>query len=502
MDGAALARFATPFRRTAGLASRHRAFTIVLGLALVVHVLAYIAFHPALFFPDSWTYLSLAWGPERGHSFVGINFSRPSGYPMFLVVASWLTGHHAAPIAAIQQVFGLIAGVLMYAVLIRLNVNRWIAIVAAALVMFDAYLLTLAQTILGDTLAMLLILAAAAAVALLPSNVARWGAWPAIALALLAGVVLGYSVTIRTASLFAVPFLIIYALWSRKGWLVVGALTLGFLAPTLGYLQWHKDKTGTFSFTQIDGWFLYARIGEIGQCGTAKIPASARPICPFMVHPPYGANIHLWGGGASPATQAFHVGPQDGNAQVNTTLKKFAIAIIRDRPLRYARMVGHDVVRYFEPGVYGISGTDDVLQADHQPNNPESIRASAFAAWAPSYDTKVNLPRGVVDTYAKWLHTPRWLLGITVLLSGLLLTASILLRRRFDLAHRREAFLFLGAGVGLVVGATATSEFVLRYLMPAVPLLWVGVAIVLADVLALRRAGWRGLSAPVDEQQQ
>ncbi|MDX6690797.1 MAG: hypothetical protein QOG15_2254 [Solirubrobacteraceae bacterium] len=488
MEGAALARLATPVRRAGDLARRHRAFTVVLLLAVVVHVLMYIAFHPALFFPDSWTYLSLAWGQEHGPDFVGINFSRPSGYPMFLVLAAQVTGHHAAPIAAIQQVFGLIVGVLVYAVLVRLDVNRWIAIAAASLVLFDSYLLTLAQTILGDTLAMLLILGAAVMVALMPSKVPKWGAFGAIAIAALAGIMLGYSVTVRTASLFAVPVLLVYVLWARKGWLVVAALAIGIAGPTLGYLEWHDARTGTFSFTEADGWFLYARIGEIGQCRSAKIPAAARPMCPALEHPPPQANTHLWGGAQSPAHQAFGVGPQDRNQSVNRTLKQFAIAIIRDRPVRYARMVGHDVVRYFEPGVFGTSGTDDVLQADHQPNNPEPMRAVAFAQWAPSYDNQVSLPRGAVNWYARWLHTPRWLLGITVLLGSLLVFASIVLRRRFDLAHRREAFLFLGSGAALVIGATATSEFVLRYLMPAVPLLWTGVAIVLADVIALRRA--------------
>lgn len=488
MEGAARARLATPFRRARDLASRHRAFTAVLALAFVVHVLAYIAFHPALFFPDSWTYLSLAWGPEKGADFVGINFSRPSGYPMFLNLAGPFTGHHAAPIAAIQQVLGLAVGVLVYAVLVRLEVNRWMAIAAASLVLFDAYLLTLAQTILGDTLAMLLILGAAVMVALLPSKVPKWGTRGAIALALIAGLLLGFSVTVRTASLFAVPVLLVYVLWARKGWLVVAAVALGIAAPTFTYLQWHDSRTGTFSFTEADGWFMYARVAEIGQCRTAKIPAAARPMCPFLEHPPNSVYLNLWGGGRSPAGQAFGTGPQDRNQQVNDTLKKYAIAIIRDRPVRYARMISHDVLRYFEPGVYGVSGTDDVLQADHQPNTPETQRAGAFKLWAPSYDTKVSLPRGMVDWYAKWLHTPRWLLGITVLLGGLLLTASIVLRRRFDLVHRREAFLFLGGGIALVVGATATSEFVLRYLMPALPLLWAGVAIVLADVIALRRA--------------
>jgi Dolichyl-phosphate-mannose-protein mannosyltransferase len=476
-----------PVRRFPALVRRHRAFAIVLALGVLVHALAYIAFFPALFFPDSFTYLSLAWYPQK--DFVGFDFSRPSGYPIFLWALGPVTGHHTARVALIQQVLALGAGVLVYVVLDRLRVRRWIAISAAALVLFDAYVLTLAQTMLGDTLAMTLVLATVAIVALLPSH-RRWGGAWAIAFAAFAGLVLGYSVTVRTVSMFVFPVVFVYLLWSRKGWLVIAAATVGMLAPVLTYLQWHEDRTGTFSFTQSDGWFLYARIGEIGQCRDAKIPAGARKLCPEMEHPPAHAYVHLWGGGLSPAHRAFGVGPQDADPKVNGLLKDYAIAIIKNRPIRYARMVGHDVVRYFEPGVHGESGSDSVLAGEIQPLPPESFRARTINDWAPRYpeNGQPRLPNGLVDAYARWLHTPRWLLGIGTLLAGLMVVASVVLRRRFALEHRREAFLLLGAGLALVVGATATSEFVLRYLIPAIPLLWAGIGLVLADVLALRRA--------------
>jgi Dolichyl-phosphate-mannose-protein mannosyltransferase len=475
-----------PIRRIPGVARRHRAFTIVLALAVLVHALAYIAYFPALFFADSFTYLDLAWLPHP--DFVGLNFSRPSGYPMFLWAIEPLTGQHAARVALIQQGLAIGAGALVYVVLHRLGARRWLAGAAAALVLFDAYVLTLAQTMLGDTLAMLLVVSAVALVALLPAHQRRGGAW-AIAGAVLAGLLLGYGVTVRTVSLFALPIVLAYVLWSRKGWLVVPAVALGFAAPVLGYLQWHEDRTGTFSFTQADGWFLYARIGEIGQCRDADIPQGARRLCPEMEHPPPHVFLHLWGGNQSPAHRAFGRGPQDAGPEVNELLKDYAIAIIKDRPLRYARMVGHDVVRYFEPGVHGESGSDAVLMGEIQPLKPEPTRLATIKRWAPRYpvDGKPNLPDGGVDAYAKWLHTPRWLLGIGTLLAGLAIVGSVALRRRLALEHRREAFLLLGAGIALVVGATATSEFVLRYLIPALPLLWGGIALVLSDVLTLRR---------------
>ena len=484
-----------PLRVARAAMSRHRAFAVVLALALVVHALAYYAFFPALFFADSWVYLGLAWDPAE--DFVGLSFARPSGYPMFLWALEPFVGEHVARVALVQQLLAVAVGVIVYVVLDRLGVRPWIAIAAAALVLFDAYVLTLAQTMLGDTLVMTLVILAVAVVALLPPR-QRWGVAWAVALAALAGLMIGYGVTVRTVTMFAFPVVFAYLLWARKGWLVIAAGTLGFLAPVLGYQQWHKDRTGTYSFTQADGWYLYARIGEIGQCGDARIPAAARGLCPQLENPPRHAYIHLWGWTQSPAVRTFGAGPQDARPEVNAALKDFAIAIIKDRPLRYGRMVGADVARYFLPGVHGESGSDSVLQGEIQPPPADPTHEQSYQRWAPRYDRAggPRLPEAAVDAYARWLHTPRWLLGIGTLLAGLAIAASVPLQGRVRLEHRREAFLLLGSGLALVVGATATSEFVLRYLIPALPLLWAGIALVLADMLALRRGrGPRRLDA-------
>jgi len=156
----------------------------------------------------------------------------------------------------------------------------------------------------------------------------------------------------------------------------------------------------------------------------------------------------------------------------------------------YARMDGRDVLRYFQPNVFGDSGTDRALRPDYNPIGYEDFRKPSFDEWAPQYrrdGTTAVVPRAPIDAYGRWLHTPRWLLGIGTLLACLAVVAAVVLRRRFELEHRREAFLLLGGGLAVVVGATATSAFVLRYLMPALPLLWAGIALVLSDVLALRR---------------
>jgi hypothetical protein len=53
--------------------------------------------------------------------------------------------------------------------------------------------------------------------------------------------------------------------------------------------------------------------------------------------------------------------------------------------------------------------------------------------------------------------------------------------------RRRETFLLLGVPLSLLVAATATSDFILRYLVPLVPLLVCGGVAGALDVFACRK---------------
>jgi hypothetical protein len=471
---------------------RHRVFLGVLAVALVIHLLAWIAFYPALFFPDSWSYLGMAWGGDTwgAGDFVALQFDRPSGYPIFLWVLGHLTAQSTAVVTAVQHLLGVLAAVLLYVVLVRLEVRRGLATAACALILFDAYLITLAEMVLADVLMLTLVMTAVALI-ILPQRIDR----PALVVpAAAAGLLLGFSVTVRTATMFLLPVVFVYLLWDRRRWFVVLATAAAVAAPVIAYLTWHERRTGTFSFTQADGWFLYARIGEIGECGDADIPADGRRLCPYMRHPRPGAAGYLWEslGWRSPAKLAFGVGPESGDQHVDDTLRQYAVAIIRDRPAAYARMVATDVLRYFEPGAHAPGHSDTAVRAELHPSPPDARQADMRRRWAPSYDGKPNLPRAAIDAYARGLHTPRPVLGVGILVAGAMLLAGLILPRRIPLPHRREGFLLLAGGLALLVGATATSEFVLRYAMPALPLLWGGIAVIISDTATRSPRAERG----------
>jgi hypothetical protein len=463
----------------------HWPLLAVLAVAAAVRVAVAIAYQPAIFFGDSWAYLDLAFG---GHP-VGFAPDRPSGYPILIDLLS-VFGRSLGAITTAQHLAGLVTGVLVYALLRRLAVPRWAATAGAAVVLLDAYAIALEQQILAEAF---FTLALAASFFL----VAGRGRGPAALAA--AGGLLAAAVTIRTAALFVVPVWALYVLWAHRGVRLVAPAALGLMVPLLAYASWHAADTGRFGLTQADGWFLYGRVGEIADCGDADIPPESRPLCARNARDRReGAAYHIWNADG-PARRTFGGMSTDPDTQArsNDALRGFARAIIRDRPGRYAELVWDDFLRYFTPGA-GARGNSDL--AVSLPQFGRIVRRNEIARdrWFPGYVPHVQPPAKRVRDYHERVHVPRPLmaaLAIAALLELAIAAAAFALRRT-SLPRRREVFLLAGAALAMLLGTAATSEFVLRYLIPAVPLLVCGGVAAAADLAALAaRLAPRALSA-------
>jgi hypothetical protein len=76
-------------------------------------------------------------------------------------------------------------------------------------------------------------------------------------------------------------------------------------------------------------------------------------------------------------------------------------------------------------------------------------------------------------------------LALAAIAALLVSAGAALLRRAPPLPRRKDVFLLSGAALAMLLGSAATSEFVLRYLIPVVPLLVSGGVAACADLLAL-----------------
>ncbi len=477
-------------RRLNEVLARHWAIALVLVLAATVRVVAAIAYRPAIFFGDSWAYLDLAY---RGDP-VGFAPDRPSGYPLLIDLLS-VAGRSLAAITTAQHLAGLAVGVLVYLLSTRIGLPRIVGAAAAALVLFDSYAIALEQQILAEAF---FTLALVASLYLVVGRDRGTGALAA------SGALLAAAVTIRTAALFAVPVWAAYVLWQHRRARPVVAAAIGLALPLAAYMGLHAAETGRAGLTQADGWFLYGRVAPIADCRGADIPADARPLCNRTPRDRReGAAFHIWNADG-PARRNF--GPMSRDPAVqdrsNHILRSFATAIIRDRPGEYAELVGDDFMRYFQPGAMSRGNSDLALTF---PEHGRLVRRNAEARdrWFPGYTAEVHPPSGLVRSYQERFHAPRRLLGLLGLAGLISLLAGVVSAAmgRDGFARRREVFLLTGAGLAMLLGTAATSEFVLRYLIPAVPLLVCGGLAGAADLLAalgrLRaQRGSKNISAP------
>lgn len=448
----------------------------MLAMALALRVAAEVAYHPALMWTDSWAYLGSA-----GNGFPQSLFpDKPIGYPLLLIVLSGGT-RSMLVITCLQHIAGLVGGLLLYR-LLRDRAGRPLAIVGAAVVLLDAYAISLEQHLLTEAF-FTLALVVFAYVAL---N-ARDRTWMIVT----AGMTLAAAAFIREAALFVVPAWIVYcALAYRPLRRRAVAGVLAAVLPLLAGAAVHDATIGGFGMTELDGWSLYARAAELADCKRFDVPADLRPLCiPNFKDPgPADLNTFYKFSPRSPARRAFgnvYDLVRERRAIVNAKLRRFARLVIASRPLDFAGLVAGDTLKFFEPGVMAASpGYDDPIRLPAHPHPIAPEFRPTRQELAPGYRPSARFPAGALATYGRAIHTPRLLVGLllVVAIAGLLTGLRPGSRKRPQ--HAREVFLLAGAGLAVAV-AGALNHFEVRYLVPAVPLIVAGGILAVHDLISL-----------------
>ncbi|GAB3908595.1 hypothetical protein GCM10027612_83140 [Microbispora bryophytorum subsp. camponoti] len=96
--------------RPLALLRRHRVFAVTLGVAFVLRIVTMLGFGPAMWFNDSYDYVSVALRP-RPHPI------RPDGYSFWLLLLKPF--HSFSLVVLTQHLMGLAAAFLIYALLTR-----------------------------------------------------------------------------------------------------------------------------------------------------------------------------------------------------------------------------------------------------------------------------------------------------------------------------------------------------------------------------------------------
>lgn len=329
-------------RSLASLWRDHKLIAFAVALAVLVRVLAMLAFRPALFTPDSFGYLSGGLHPRPGPW-------HPAGYPIALFLLSPF--HTLLLVTTVQHLMGIATAVLGYAVLRHWGLPAWGAVLAMSPTLFDSRQVALESFILPDILYGFLIMLAV--VLLLTKRK------PTAGRCALAGLLLaGASLTRGNGAAEMVAVLAVLLI-QRVGWRAIASAAVAFAVPVLAYMGVFAARYGDFALTNSDGMFLWSRTMSFANCAVIKPPANLRPLCPdrqprHPTGPPPAWSLssqldaraptnYLWARGAWWRHDA-HPGFSAAN---NALAQRFALAAIRAQPAGYLRAVASDVMLAF-----------------------------------------------------------------------------------------------------------------------------------------------------------
>ena len=463
----------------------------MLGAALRGVVLA--AYHPALIFPDSVRYLQYA------HNFTAGQWSpdalRQSGYSVLIIPVVLLHDLWLIPLA--QHLAGLATAVLVYAVLIRFGVRRWLAAAAAVPVLFDPLQLVLEQYVLADVWTVFLIVAALvllvwrregqareglAREGLAREGLAREG--PKTLTAAGAGLLLGVAVTFRDQDLIMIVPAALYVLVAVRPWrrllIRLAALTGCFLIPVAGYLGWFDAAHGQPNFTTFSGAFLYGRVADFASCQGLNLPAYEKPLCPAQSPALRNADFYTW----NPNSPQWTFHPPAGMSR-DAVVRDFSLRILGHQPLAYAAAAARDFGYGFAParGAGPEQYSPAYLQFHTYVRPDRQAYASIAALGYPAPQLQPGLA-AFVTGYGRWyVPGPVFAAGLVLALAGLI--AGMAGRR--NRAIRHAGLLFTAGAVLVLLPPAAFATFDWRYQLPQLSL--IPVAALLGAQAIFSRAG-------------
>jgi hypothetical protein len=480
-------------RRLHELVARDPLFAAALTAGACVRLVAMLGYPGALWFSgDSYVYVGAALRPRP-------DLSKTTGYSLFL--RALLPFHSFTLVTGLQHLMGLGIAVMIYLLARRVGVPKLWATVATLPVLLDGFEIEDEHMIMAEALFTFLVMLALLAI------LWRYRVWWPIAL--VAGLLVGYAVDVRSEGLPLLVLFPLFMLWrgwrSWRGWLATVAMTIGCLAPVAAYAAWFHHWTGSYNLTRSEGFYAWGRVSSFAECSVIKPPADELKICPSgspSSRTPPGD--YIW---HAPQVHDIPGGPV--SAANNALLENFAIRAVLAQPFGYAESVLKGLALAVEwprqkyPDVGTVSYYYFRLQPQTIPDNHSWIPGGTAYQDAVSYghanpSTVVEPFAALIALYERIVYTYGPLFGLIVLtgLGGVLRIEGLRQRRpRLVWSRRTGSMMPWVTGVVLLVFPIAAADFDYRYLLPVLPF------VSLAAGLAFAPARVRPASRPPMPQQ-
>ena len=325
-----------PGRAAAVTLRRHWLIVVLLLAGLILRALSVAAYQPALLYIDSLKYLFGAWPGND-----------PLGYNVILKVL--LAGGNLNTVTVIQHLTGLAMAGVLYLLLLRRGTPRWLAALAAAPVLLDAYQVQIEQTIMPDVWFEALIVAGLALL--------LWRPEPGPRLIAAGGLALGASAPMAQVGQILIVPAVIYLLIVEPGWprklLRAVVLCVAFVLPIAAFSLREYVVAHQFSLAPAAGSTIYGRLAESADCAALKLPSYERAVCP-----PRALAIRLGPDGlVHSALSPDHTYVAPPGRTHGEVIGNFEHRVITQQPLRVAGGVLGDAAKLFE--LHRVTSTGD-----------------------------------------------------------------------------------------------------------------------------------------------
>ena len=408
----------------------------------------------------------------------------PAGYGLIVAALGHISQSVALPVL-IQHVGGICSALLFFAATRRISGSEWAGLLPAGILLLNPDQIFLEHAVMSESWAVLTIAgglyAATRAVELAPSRV-RW--------ALLAGIVLGLAVTIRTTTLPMIPVVVVALLVcvpsSLRHWRASLPAPLAMIAGSAAVLILYASANAAFGprfgLSSSPGWYLYGRVAHFADCSKFDPPPGTEVLCesqPPSERPGVYSYLIL---PESPAVRAF-----GGIGQQDRLVGEWATRALRAQPLDFLSLAWKYVLAYWVPSTRS-EGFGDLL--DPQLNFADD-RPLVAALVEPSLerfydDFTVHRFQPGLDFLRAWQHVTRF--GATLLfITTVLVLLGLLVG---DRRSRIGVLIFGVGGLALLLAPILVGDYGGRYTVPmAGPLMAAaGIALLAAHRAWVQRA--------------
>ncbi len=461
---------------------RHWLLASLLGAGFVLRLLAQLAYRPALFYIDSVKYLYNADGND------------PEGYKLPLR-GILLVGNFNA-VVAIQHLLGLAMAVVLYMLLLRRGVARWLAALAAAPILLDAYQLQSEQSIMPEVWFEALIVAGIAILLWEPTI-----SWRRV---VAGGIVLGTSATVAQVGEALIPAAALFVLAAGGDWRrAIGkaaALIAACALPILAYCTGSVLLGGGFFLSHQGVTSVYGRMATAVDCGTIKLPPAERGLCPTPAQQAKGDDWIEFGTYA-PVQTGYYRNRNLSRAELDTLVTNFSRSVLTQQPLRVLTAYGRDVLKLYAVNRVTAPGDPPIDRWQFRTSFPYFSSHATPAIVNAAIDEFGGGKPAVWRPVAAFLHSYQldggYTPGPVLLLCTLTgLVGSVLVLRRPARGPARQVtlacLLFCASGVSLIL-ISDLFVFSWRYQLPAlvtlVPAGALGISAIIGSIRTQRNTG-------------